>query len=240
MTPSLNEARTEHPEASGHRPASQSPILRGAFVHRMGENLDDERMAAKFWTSRGFEAESIEDSSDHFSRRPDLRLLRDGKPWAYCEVKTVWRHRWTVHILHEDRAEEMHTELSKKSVEERISGDLVTAARQLRAENSDHALLNIVLLINRDPDASLQILSRVLTAQPPKVRRSLKARHDAMLAEDVQQFRHTVDFCLWANAAEDRELAVEGYFLFNPGLRKIVGGLNGLGKDKLVSLEPAA
>ncbi|MGH9600181.1 MAG: hypothetical protein ACRD27_09965 [Terracidiphilus sp.] len=154
-------------------------------------------------------------------------------------MKTVWHHSWAVHILHKDH-EEVRTELSNKTVDERIGGDLVTAERQLRAENPDHALPNAVLLVNRDPDASLAALSRVLTGHSRKTKRSLKARHDEMLAGEIKRFCETVDLCLWASPAEDREIAVEGYFLFNPELRTQVEGLQGLGRSKLISLKPAA
>src|SRR5271165_1690724 len=121
MTRNSNEPGAEG--SAGDGPRDASPILRGAFVHRMGESAEDERLAAQFWIQHGFAVESLEDPTERFSRRPDLRLPRDGRPWAYCEVKTVWHHRWSVHILRSDR-EEMHTESTDKPVEERIGGDL--------------------------------------------------------------------------------------------------------------------
>ncbi len=239
MTPSLNNSNTDDRQKNQPQTATQSPILRGAYVHRMGENADDERMAAQFWMARGFAVENLEDPAERFSRRPDLLLSQDGKPWAYCEVKTVWRHSWKVHILHEGR-EEVRTEQSAKPVDERIGGDLVTAARQLRAENQNRSLVNIVLLVNRDPEASLAILAQAFAAQPPQAKRGLKARHDAMLAEEIQGFRRHVDLCLWANPGPNGELAIEGCFLFNPCLRSFAEEIAGLRGAKLIPLEPAA
>ena len=135
MTPSSNETNAKRSPAGESRSLSQSPILRGAFVHRMGENLDDESMAAKFWTAQGFAVDTLEKPGERFSRRPDLRLLRGGGAWAYCEVKTVWQHRWTAHILHKDR-EEVRNELTNKSVEERIGGDLVTGGTPIARRKS--------------------------------------------------------------------------------------------------------
>lgn len=234
MTSNSNEPRTDSGVQRG-----ASPILRGAYLHRMGERAEDERAAAQFWTTHGFAIESLEDPTERFSRRPDLRLLHDGKPWAFCEVKTVWHHRWSVRIEHSD-GEEVRTESTDKPVEERISGDLVTAARQLRAENVNHALLNFVLLVNRDPAASFPVLSRVLTTHSSGSGRSLKARHDAMLAGEIQHFRSTVDLCLWANPAEDGELLIEGVVLFNPNLQSFAEEIAGMRTDKVISLEPAA
>ncbi len=239
MTPSSNETNAKRSPAGESRSLSQSPILRGAFVHRMGENLDDESMAAKFWTAQGFAVDTLEKPGERFSRRPDLRLLRGGGAWAYCEVKTVWQHRWTVHILHKDR-EEVRNELTNKSVEERIGGDLVTAARQLRAENPDHGLLNFVMLVNRDSEASLGVLSCLLTEKPPKARRGAQARHDAKVTEEIQRFRRDVDLCLWTKPAAKGELAIEGCVLFNPSLRSFAEEIAGLRGGKLISLDSAA
>jgi hypothetical protein len=194
----------------------------------MGEDPDDERLAAQFWTHHGFIAESLEDATERFSRRPDLRLLRDDGPWAYCEVKTVWQHRRTIHILHSD-GEEVRTEPTGKSVEERVRGDLVTAYRQLNAENPGHTLLNLVLLVNRDSEASLPIVSQVLASEAAKDGRRLMARHEAMLGEEIQRFRKAVDLCLWTTPAAKGELLVEGCFLFNPNLRSFAEEITGSG-----------
>jgi hypothetical protein len=205
----------------------------------MGEDAEDERSAAQFWTRRGFTVEVLEDPNDRFSRRPDLRLLRDSVPWAYCEVKTVWHHRRSIHILHGD-GEEVRTESTGKSVEERISGDLVTANRQLLAENPDHALVNLVLLVNRDSAASLPVLSQVLASQPAGAGRSLKARRDATLAKEIQSFHKTVDLCLWTAPSADGDLLLEGCFLFNPNLRSFAEEITGMRRGKVIPIEPAA
>ena len=147
MSLSLNETETKSDYGKLLSAVKDSKILRGAFVHRRGENAEDERRVAEYWRANGFMVEALEDPSERFSRLPDFRLYHEGQPWAYCEVKTVWRHSWTVRILHQDRPAEEHLEVSNKPVEERLSGDLVTAIRQLRSGNPGHALLNIVVLV---------------------------------------------------------------------------------------------
>lgn len=239
MTLNLNESNAGDRQNGAPPIAAQSPILRGAFVHRMGENPEDERLAARFWKARGFAVENLEDPAERFSRRPDLLLSQDGKPWAYCEVKTVWRHFWKVHILHEDH-EEVRTEQSGKSVEERIGGDLVTAGRQLHADNPNHSLPNFVVLVNRDSEASFEILGRIFTTPPPQTKRGLKARRDLMEYEEIQRFRRNVDLCLWANPGANGELLIEGCVLFNPCLRSLAEEIAGLRGSKLIPLEPAA
>lgn len=235
MTRNLNE-----PESSAvSGPPSASPILRGAFVHRMGESAEDEHLVARFWELRGFVVENLENSAERFSRRADLLMLLDGRRWGYCEVKTVWQHRRSVHILHND-GEEVSTELIDQLAEERIGGDLVTADRQLRAQNPDHELFNIVYLVNRDSAASFSTLFDVLTRQPSKVGRSLKSRREAMLAKEIHSLRKTIDLCLWAMPAADGELNIEGCFLFNPNLRSFAEEITGMRGAKVISLEPAA
>ncbi|MGB8261548.1 MAG: hypothetical protein WCE75_14400 [Terracidiphilus sp.] len=167
-------------------------------------------------------------------------MHRKGNPWAYCEVKTVWRHSWAVRVLHEDRVLEERVEVSEKPVHERLSGDLVTAIRQLRSGNPDHALLNIVLLVNRDPEASLNVLARLFSTPAEPSERGLEARRAARLAAEIRGFRRDVDLCLWMAEQADGRLAAEGYFLFNPKLQEQANEIAGMGSAKLVVLLPAA
>jgi hypothetical protein len=214
--------------------------LRGVFVHRMGENAADERRVAEFWRAHRLGADAIEDPLQRFSRLPDLRLSYDGAPWAYCEVKTIARHSWKVRILHDDRPPEERVEETGKSVVERIAGDLITAARQLKAGNPDHALLNIVVLVNRDAEASPSLLAQLLSAKPASGSRGIKARHEARLADELRSFRKNVDLCLWVNPAAEERLIVEACLLLNPNLLSFAEEITGLRGDKLISLDPAA
>jgi hypothetical protein len=206
----------------------------------MGENADDEQRAAEFWRMHGLDAEALENPSEPFSRRPDLRLLRDNAPWAYCEVKTIAPHNWKIRILHPGRPPEERLEAGNRPLPERISGDLVTAVRQLNAGNPCHSLLNFVVLVNRDPEALPSILPVLLAAPAAPSGRSLQARRAARLAEEVRSFRRNVDLCFWAKPAAERGLVIEKCFLFNPALRSFAEEVTGLRADKLISLEPAA
>jgi hypothetical protein len=206
----------------------------------MGENAADERRVAEFWRKHGLRADAIEDPRERFSKLPDLRLSNDGAPWAYCEVKTIARHFWKVRILHDDQPIEERVEESKKSVIERIAGDLVTAARQLKAGNPNHALLNFVVLVNRDAEASPTLLTQLFSAPHASPGRSLKARHEAGLAKEIQGFRRNVDLCLWVKPAAEEKLDVEACLLLNHGLLSFAEEVTGLRGDKLISLEPAA
>jgi hypothetical protein len=206
----------------------------------MGENPEDERQVAEFWRKHGLDADAIENPRERFSKLPDLRLSYDGKPWAYCEVKTIVRHFWNVRILHDDRPIEERVEESKKSVMERITGDLVTAARQLSAGNPHHALLNFVVLVNRDTEASPTLLAQLFSAPPASPGRDLKARRQARLAEEMQGFRRNVDLCLWVKPAAEEKLDVETCLLLNPALLSFAEEVTGLRGDKLISLNPAA
>jgi hypothetical protein len=206
----------------------------------MGENTEDERVVAEFWQRRGFVTQALESPSDRFSRQPDLLLSRNGRPWAYCEVKTIWRHRWKVTLLHDDRPVEERTERSEKPVDERICGDLLTALGQLHATNPAHSILNVVVLVNRDPEASPAVLGPIFSKKPPVSRRTLKARMEAKTVERLQRFRHEVDLCLWTTISEAGALDVEGYFSLNPGSHSIVSEVAGLRAEKQITLEPAA
>ena|ERR1035438_2991434 len=240
MSLSLNKARTNRDYEKASSAASDSKILRGAYVHRRGENAEDERRVAEFWRANGLMVEAMEDPSERFSRLPDFRLYREGQPWAYCEVKTVWQHSWTVRILHQDRPAEEHLEVSDKPIEERLSGDLVTAIRQLRLGNPDHTLLNIVVLVNRDAEASLAGLKQLFSAQTASINRGSGTRHAARLAAEIQDFCRDVDLCVWATEQTDGMLFVEAYFLFNSELKEQVKQIVDLGPEKLIVLKPAA
>lgn len=218
----------------------QDAPLPGAFVHRMGENAADEHQVAEFWRAHGLGVDAIEDTRQRFSRLPDLRLSSQGAPWAYCEVKTIARHSWNVRILHDGQPDEEHIETSSKPVLERIKGDLVTAARQLRAGNPDHALFNFVVLVNRDPDAVPNLLTQLFSAAPASSGSSLKARREARLADELQSFRKGVDLCLWVNPTAEQRLTVEACLLLNPNLLSFAEEISGLRGDKLISFDSAA
>jgi hypothetical protein len=206
----------------------------------MGENAADERQVAEFWRAHRLGVEAIEDSRQGFSKLPDLRLSYDGAPWAFCEVKTIARHSWKVRILHDGLPPEERVEETGKSVVERISGDLITAARQLKAGNPDHALLNFVVLVNRDAEASPGLLTHLFSAKPASAGRSLKARHEARLADELQSFCKNVDLCLWVNPGAEERLTVETCLLLNPNLLSFAEEITGLRGDKLISFDSAA
>jgi hypothetical protein len=145
-----------------------------------------------------------------------------------------------VSILHDDRPPEERVEQNRKPVVERIAGDLVTAARQLKAGNPDHGLLNIVVLVNRDPEASPSLLTQLFSAKPASRGRGLKARHDAHLADEVQSFRKNVDLCLWVSPAIEDRLIVEACLLLNPNLLSFAEEITGQRRARLISLDPAA
>ena len=153
-------------------------------------------------------------------------------------VKTVWHHRWTVHILHKNR-EEVRPELTNKSVEERIGGDLVTAARQLHAENPAHSLLNFVLLVNRDSEASLGILSDVLTEKPPRLG---GAQRPAMTrwSKRFSVSAATSIFACGPSRRRRKSSRVEACLLFNPSSSLLRRRRSPDYAEKLISLEPAA
>ncbi|HWG18907.1 MAG TPA: hypothetical protein VG225_00155 [Terracidiphilus sp.] len=221
-------------------PFDPAKAMRGVFAHRQGEQPEDEKRAALFWESRGFAVEQLEPTRDLRSRKPDLRLTRNGAPFAYCEVKTVWRHTTRITILHDEQPVEERIEVSKATLEERLTTDLVTAIRQLRYANPDHTLLNFVVLVNRDAEATPGHLAAVLNRIPPVEGKGLMARRAAWTAEEIARFRREVDLCLWANSAEDGELLIEGCYLFNPSLRSFAEEITGMRGDKVISLEPAA
>ena len=238
MSPS--SSKTAITKGSSSFAARADAPLRGVFVHRMGENAADERQVAQFWRAHRLGVDAIEDPRQRFSKLPDLRLSYDGAPWAYCEVKTIARHSMKVRILHDGRPAEERVEETSRPVIERITGDLVTAARQLKAGNPDHSLLNFVVLVNRDSEASPNLLTQLFSASPASPGRSLKARREARLAEEVRGFRKNVDLCLWVNPGAEEQLVVEACLLLNPNLLSFAEEITGLRGDKMISFDSAA
>jgi hypothetical protein len=110
----------------------------------------------------------------------------------------------------------------------------------LKAGNPDHALLNFVVLVNRDAEASPSLLASLLSAKPASAGHSLKARHEARLAGELQSFRNNVDLCLWVNPGAEKQLTVEACFLLNPNLLSFAEEITGLRGDKLISFDSAA
>ncbi|MGO9336170.1 MAG: hypothetical protein ACLPY1_01555 [Terracidiphilus sp.] len=238
MSPS--SSKIARSKGSSSRAAGADAPLRGVFVHRMGENAADERQVAEFWRERRLGVDAIEDPRQRFSKLPDLCLSYNGAPWAFCEVKTIARQSWKVRILHDGQPPEEYMEETSRSVIERLTGDLVTAARQLKAGNPDHALLNFVVLVNRDAEASPGLLANLFSAKRASAGRSLKARYVARLADELQSFRKTVDLCLWVNPIAEQRLNVEACLLLNPNLLSFAEEVTGLRGDKLISFDSAA
>jgi hypothetical protein len=240
MSPSLRKAQ----KRPGKKPPSLVPDdqgpLKGLFVHRMGENVDDEQAVAEFWRAHGLEADALESPSQRFSRLPDLRLAQGGIPWAYCEVKTLWRHSWTVRILHQDLPVKERRQATRRQIDERIENDLAMAGQQLNAGNPSHVLLNFVVFVNRDPEASPSLLEKILAQPAVSSGRSLKARRALKMAQEVQAFRRNVDLCFWAKPTRQGKLVIEKCLMFNPSLRSFTEEITGLRGKKLVPLEPAA
>jgi len=236
MSPSLDHGKVEDEIVLPSFDPSKA--MRGVFAHRQGEQPEDERRVVEFWESRGFAVESLEQSRDLRSRQPDLRLSFDGQPFAFCEVKTIWRHTTHISILHEDRPVEERVELSDLPAEERLSADIVTAIRQLNYANSDHALKNFVVLVNRDPESSPALLNKLFAKQPPTSRRSLQARRESWTVDAIQDFRRNVDLCFWVDGLSG--FSVTGYFLGNPTFQKQVEKMVGIEDEKLIVLDPAA
>lgn len=213
---------------------------RGVFAHRLGEQPEDEQRVAELWESRGFAVERLEASREIHSDKPDLRLLRDGAPFAFCEIKTLWRHTTRITILHDEQPVEERVEVSKASVEERLTTDLVTAIRQLLYANPDHSMLNFFVVVNRDVDATPGHLATVLNRATPAKGRSLAAKRAGWTAKEIERFRGNVDLCLWAVPAANGALSVEGCLLMNPSLRSFAEEITGLRDEKLIALDPAA
>jgi len=220
--------------------AEQANILRGIFVHKLGEQQADEQAAVDFWRESGFEVELLETGLSRHDVRPDFRLDREGRPWAYCEVKTLWRHTWTTTILHENQPPERQTGFTEKTAEERLSGDLLLALRVLHRTNSDHALPNIILLVNHDPELSPASVARVLAVPPASADANLKSLRDTWMAEELNTFRSEIDLCIWADGLENGRFAVRGYFPTNPELQNRIKQVADQVCERQISLEPAA
>jgi hypothetical protein len=240
MNPS---SATLHDPKSGDAPLSEDRLagaMRGVYAHRMGEVAQDEKAIASFWRDSNFEVKALEPVDDRRSQQPDLFLSLNGIPFAYCEIKTIQDHRIVTRILHQDRPVEERTEVSGVSPEERLASNLVTAIRQLKYVNSNHELFNLVVLVNRDPEAAPAKLTELFLKPAPKSPRSLKAKHEAWTVAAIQEFRHKVDFCLWMEPAADGKLIPVAYFAQDPSFIGKFEALSKLGLDKLIALQLAA
>lgn len=210
-------------------PSDLKKGMRGVFAHRLGEQAEDEGRVARFWQSCGLEVEQLEKGRDVFSRLPDFRLIQDGKPFAYCEAKTVWHHTRVIRIMNGENLVEEREEASTSPVKERIGTDLVTAARQLRYENAEHVLFNFVFLVNQDKDARPEHVEMLLSGEAPE-----------RLKSNLDSFRRDVDLCFWAVPIENGRVLVERCFLLNPNLRSFAEEITGMRRDRVIPLEPAA
>jgi hypothetical protein len=96
------------------------------------------------------------------SKTPDFRLLRDGEPVAYCEVKSP-RDEWLDDQLAEAGPWVIVGGVREDPVANRVERNIRKAVEQFDAVNPDRRLPNILVFVNHDDSSSFGDLREVLT-----------------------------------------------------------------------------
>jgi hypothetical protein len=196
---------------------------RGKYAHRFGEVERDEELAAQYLVGQGFQVARIEE--DRFAKTPDFRLLKDGKPVAYCEVKTFERDVWLDRMLAEAPSGSLAGGSRPDPIYNRISNAIHTAAKQLASANRDHGMLNILVLINRDKQAKYQDLVSVTTGEWDPLAGIHDKTHEQFSEGRIREEKSQIDLYVWLDACNDDPPKLRGLFFGNYESRPTVCSL---------------
>jgi hypothetical protein len=186
---------------------------RGKYAHRFGEVARDEELAAEFLRDKGFEVVPI--AQNRFAKTPDFRLMKRSKLVAYCEVKTFERDEWINKMLDAANPGELVGGGRRDPIYNRIANAIHTAAKQLEDANSNHDVLSVLLLVNRDKMAKYQDLVSVIAGKWDPLAGIHDRAHLQFSEGRIRQERFKIDLYIWLDAFADGAPRVGGFFFGN-------------------------
>jgi hypothetical protein len=211
--------------------------LRGVHAHRFSKLSSDEALALGYWQGKGFEVAAFSKNEMRDSKTPDFRLSCGGVEVAFCEVKSFQRDLWLEDQLKNAPDGEMVGGLRPDPIFNRISNAVHTAYKQFDGVNSDHRLLNFLILVNHDSGAKPDDLDRVLTGyENPRI--GLFEPTCAQFSEGlIREEKYKIDLYVWFNSRINSQ---EYRVLGNPKTQERVCDLLKFDLARVKKLSPAA
>ncbi|MGC9225088.1 MAG: hypothetical protein ACP5E2_14305 [Terracidiphilus sp.] len=214
--------------------------VRGVHAHRFSKLSSDEALMLDYWRRKGFEARSFPKNEMRDMKTPDFRLSQAGREVALCEVKSFQRDTWLEEHMRDAGSGELVGGLRSDPIYNRISNAVHTAAKQFTSVNSDHKLLNFLVLVNHDTSAKYQDLVSVLTGYWDPLHGVYEQTHTQFSEGRIRNEKTQIDLYLWLNIHKDGTLSKESLFFGNPETRLSVCELIGINPMKIKDILPAA
>ncbi len=214
--------------------------LRGVHAYRFSKLSSDELLVLGYWQGKGFEVGSFARNEMRDLKTPDFRLSRGEEEVALCEVKSFQRDVWLENQLKTSAPGKLGGGLRHDPIFNRISNAVHTAFRQFESVNSDHRLLNFLLLVNHDTSARPEDLDRVLTGYEDPLHGCLDRTCEQFSEGRIREEKGKIDLYVWMNFLKPDSIRVRRYFFGNPETRKAVCDLLQLDPAKIKNVPPAA
>jgi hypothetical protein len=180
----------------------------------------DHKLVERFFANRGMSAVRIPETT---TKRPDYRISKGAKLVAYCEVKSpqdVFVERVEDAIL-EGKGGIIETGYGNDYRQGRCLARAATkAAAQFAAVNPDHAVPNVMMIVNHDSTALAEDFTQIITGQLGALGHVGKP-----LRDDIPE----IDVYLWMDVKDGRVEPVQRLFRHENPLKETVRKLLQLG-----------
>ena len=179
----------------------------------------DHLIAQHFFRLKGLIAERIPET---VIKTPDFKIRRDVEVVAFCEVKSpqnIFEERVN-NVITAGRGEIIEIGYGNNYRQGRCIGrTAMKAAPQFEAANPNHAVPNILILINHDEYAVVEDFEQTLTGYAPE-----GGNH--LVGEPLQNAIPEIDLYVWINA-NGRKTAPAERIIYNhqSGLKETVRAL---------------
>ena len=214
--------------------------LRGVHAYRFSKLSSDEALILGYWQGQGFEVRAFAKNEMRDLKTPDFRLSRDGEEVALCEVKSFQRDEWLEDQLKNAPPGELVGGLRPDPIFNRISNAVHTAYKQFQSVNSDHRLLNFLLLVNHDTSAKPADLDRVLTGYEDPLHGGFDPTCLQFSEGRIREEKSKIDLYVWLDFLKPDHTRIRRYFFGNPETRGSVCDLLGIDPSQIKNITPAA
>lgn len=214
--------------------------LRGVHAYRFSKLSSDEALALGHWQRKGFEVGAFAKREMRDWKTPDFRLSRDGVEVALCEVKSFQRDSWLEDQLKDSTPGELVGGLRPDPIFNRISNAVHTAFKQFDSVNSNHQLLNFLLLVNHDTSAKPEDLDRVLTGYEDPLHGCFDRTCEKFSAGRIREEKKRIDLYVWMDFLKPDRICLRRYFFGDLENRQKVCDLLGIDQAQIKDIQPAA
>jgi large subunit ribosomal protein L30 len=151
-------AKVGHLLKINHDPSAPKP----APAARLYDEAADTALLTKLaFAGQGVSTENYSESERNQGKRPDFKLLKDGKLTAFCEMKSPRDD-----FIFEEPPSGEFAVRKNLPFHRKLGAHICDAAVQLESVNPDHTLPNIVAFVNHAPDIARRDVHATVAGLP--------------------------------------------------------------------------